>query len=867
MSKERAKQNTMNYKLPSTELLEPLDKTLSHQSHTDEIKRQYQIIEKSLADYRVNGKVTGVTRGPSVTRFKLEPAPFAKIGHFIRQADDIALRLAVPNVRMDTPIPGEAAIGIEVPNRSRDIVTFRELVECEAGRKNPSRLCVGLGKDVEGKAITIDLAKMPHLLIAGNYGSGKSVCVNTLLAGIMYKARPDEVRFILVDPHVGKLTNYNGIPHLMAPVVTDAKGGVSALCWAVGEMERRYKSFADTRVRDIKAYNAQAEEKMPYIVIAIDEMSDLMTVAKADVEDAILRLAQKARACGIHMVLATQRPSVDVITGIVKVNIPSRIAFAVSSLTDSRTILDMGGAEKLLGKGDMLYYPIGANKPSRVQGTFISDEELNNIIDFIKKQEISVEYSDEITNFALSCDRKTEEKRVLADQAHSHPGVDRYKPDWNSRRILRMIIMTFGGGPVGVDTIVAFSHEKAGTIKNVVEPQLMQMGLLKRTPRGRVATKEAYQFLGIPYPEDTAKNTITKKIRESLVTAGIAARLANCVKFPEAIEIEETGNIVVIKLTDKAVGMCGNARNYSNMQNDDAAFEGWALLLYAHYAKEKNYKIELDLTDTAYENIMKAYQIKNPYVYDSDCRHYNRFLYRALRFSQQYKAWFNLAKNLKSCVDVFDYYLTNSVIGFTNNIPNEEKPGKDLFAADKINENDVEGIFADLKWQQNQGAAFCKKYGGTLYRQLPVGLFEGNQTSRKKAVFTGQKSAIDLWSCNGTELNVFELKYNNKITGILTELFFYSNYMRDMFCRGEAINFNCQKLIPNTNGFRGYHHLEKAGFTKVNGYMLYDQDQLHQAITDKVLDVMNKADFSDDLDSVITYGKIKYKITDRTIIV
>ena len=251
MAKKLSK--SMDYILPSTDLLEPLDKTLDHQSHTDEIKRQYQIIEKTLADYRVNGKVTGVTRGPSVTRFKLEPAPFAKVGHFVRQADDIALRLAVPYVRMDMPIPGEAAIGIEVPNRSRDIVTFRELVECEAVRKNPSRLCVGLGKDIEGKVITIDLAKMPHLLIAGNSGSGKSVCVNALLAGIMYKARPDEVRLILVAPHVGKLTNYNGIPHLMAPVITDAKEGVSALCWAEGEMERRYKSFADTRVRDIKA--------------------------------------------------------------------------------------------------------------------------------------------------------------------------------------------------------------------------------------------------------------------------------------------------------------------------------------------------------------------------------------------------------------------------------------------------------------------------------------------------------------------------------------------------------------------------------------------------------------------------------------
>ena len=247
---------------------------------------------------------------------------------------------------------------------------------------------------------------MPHLLIAGTTGSGKSVCVNTLLAGIMYKARPDEVKLILVDPKVVELTNYNGIPHLLVPVVTDAKKAASALHWAVGEMERRYKSFADTRVRDIKAYNAQSEEKMPYIVIVIDEMSDLMMVAKADVEDAILRLAQKARACGIHMVLATQRPSVDVITGIVKANIPSRIAFAVSSLTDSR--------EKLLGKGDMLFYPIGANKPSRVQGAFVSDEELNRVTDFIKQQAIPVKYSEEVTNVVLPSDSQKETRNAAA---------------------------------------------------------------------------------------------------------------------------------------------------------------------------------------------------------------------------------------------------------------------------------------------------------------------------------------------------------------------------------------------------------------------------------------------------------------------
>ncbi|MBO6038792.1 MAG: DNA translocase FtsK, partial [Acidaminococcaceae bacterium] len=370
--KKEPVQKQEEYIFPPLELLNTVKRTNRRQFDSD-VREQCRKLEQTLADFRVNAKVIGVTRGPSVTRYELEPAPGVKVSSVVNLADDIALRLAAPGVRVEAPIPGKAAIGIEAPNITNDMVSFREIVDCEDVRKSSSKLCVGLGKDIEGKVITIDLAKMPHLLVAGTTGSGKSVCVNTLLAGIMYKARPDEVKLILVDPKVVELTNYNGIPHLLVPVVTDAKKAASALHWAVGEMERRYKSFADTRVRDIKAYNAQAEEKMPYIVIVIDEMSDLMMVAKADVEDAILRLAQKARACGIHMVLATQRPSVDVITGIVKANIPSRIAFAVSSLTDSRTILDMGGAEKLLGKGDMLDYPIGANKPSRVQGAFVSD--------------------------------------------------------------------------------------------------------------------------------------------------------------------------------------------------------------------------------------------------------------------------------------------------------------------------------------------------------------------------------------------------------------------------------------------------------------------------------------------------------------
>ena len=393
------------YTLPPLELLNS-PKVSDPASYQRDIMEQCAILEQTLGDFRVRAKVIAVTRGPSVTRFELEPAPGVKVSSVVNLADDIALRLAAPGVRIEAPIPGKSAIGIEAPNTKNDTVCFREVVEDAKVRNTPSKLCIGLGKDISGDIISADLAKMPHLLVAGSTGSGKSVCINTIIAGILYKARPEEVKLILVDPKVVELSNYNGIPHLLTPVVTEPKKAASALHWAVAEMERRYNCFAESHVREINSYNAQAEEKMPFIVIIIDELSDLMMVAKVDVEDAILRLAQKARAAGIHLILATQRPSVDVITGIVKANIPSRIAFAVSSQTDSRTIIDMGGAEKLLGKGDMLFYPIGYNKPVRVQGAFVTDEELNKIVDFIVNQSIPVNYTEEVTEQELECDSK-----------------------------------------------------------------------------------------------------------------------------------------------------------------------------------------------------------------------------------------------------------------------------------------------------------------------------------------------------------------------------------------------------------------------------------------------------------------------------
>ena len=329
------------------------------------------------------------------------------------------MNLAASGVRIEAPIPGKAAVGIEVPNKNVGVVRMRDLVESNRFCSAPSKLTVALGRDISGQVTVADLAKMPHLLIAGSTGSGKSVCINSLIISLLYKATPDEVRFLMVDPKVVELGIYNGIPHLLVPVVTDPRKAAGALGWAVTEMLNRYKMFADNNVRDLASFNrliGDKEEyvrddgvtlkKMPQIVIIIDELADLMMAAPNEVEDSICRLAQMARAAGMHLVIATQRPSVDVITGIVKANIPSRIAFAVSSQTDSRTILDMGGAEKLLGKGDMLFYPIGTNKPVRVQGAFVSDGELNKIVDFIKKQSIPVEYSEEVTQQVLESDTK-----------------------------------------------------------------------------------------------------------------------------------------------------------------------------------------------------------------------------------------------------------------------------------------------------------------------------------------------------------------------------------------------------------------------------------------------------------------------------
>lgn len=376
-------------------------------------------LQKTLYSFGVSAKVENVSVGPAITRYELKPAEGVRVSKIANLADDIALNLAAETIRIEAPIPGKQAVGIEVPNQEREAVHLREVLDSDEFRDNKSKLTIALGKDVAGNIQLADISKMPHVLIAGSTGSGKSVCINTIITSIIYHAKPSEVKFVMVDPKVVELSVYNGIPHLLIPVVTDPRKAAGALAWAVQEMDDRYNKFASKGVRDIKGYNKAIEKeneagKLPQIVIIIDELADLMMVAKNDVEDAICRLAQKARAAGMHLVIATQRPSVDVITGLIKANVPSRIAFAVSSQVDSRTILDSIGAEKLLGKGDMLYFPSGAPKPSRVQGAFVTDDEVEKIVDFVKSNGTAT-YSEDILETIENSNKN--DKEIAQEQA------------------------------------------------------------------------------------------------------------------------------------------------------------------------------------------------------------------------------------------------------------------------------------------------------------------------------------------------------------------------------------------------------------------------------------------------------------------
>ncbi len=395
---------------------------------TEELKANAQKLVDTLQSFGVQTRVTEICRGPAVTRYELQPSAGVKISKITSLSDDIALNLATAGVRIEAPIPNKAAVGIEVPNKTISAVGIKEIIDSSEFSEAKSRLTVAMGKDIAGNITVADLAKMPHLLIAGATGSGKSVCINSIIISLLFKSSPDEVKLLMVDPKVVELGIYNGIPHLLVPVVTDPRKAAGALNWAVSEMLNRYKLFADSGVRDLKGYNRLCQKSdnenlkpMPQIVIIIDELADLMMAAPNEVEDAICRLAQMARAAGMHLVIATQRPSVDVITGVIKANIPSRIAFSVSSQVDSRTILDGSGAEKLLGRGDMLFYPVGMPKPTRVQGCFVSDEEVENVVEFIKNRDNNAEYDQDIID---EIDRQAVPEKNAKNSSHDGGGFD-----------------------------------------------------------------------------------------------------------------------------------------------------------------------------------------------------------------------------------------------------------------------------------------------------------------------------------------------------------------------------------------------------------------------------------------------------------
>ena len=448
-------------------------------------------LQKTLYSFGVSAKVENVSVGPAITRYELKPAEGVRVSKIANLADDIALSLAAETIRIEAPIPGKQAVGIEVPNKENEIVPLRDIIDSDSFKNHKSKLAFALGKDVAGEEVVADIAKMPHVLIAGATGSGKSVCINTLITSIIYKAKPSEVKLVMVDPKVVELSVYNGIPHLLIPVVTDPKKAAGALAWAVQEMVNRYSLFASKNVRDIKGYNQALEEegegqKLPQIVIIIDELSDLMMVSPKDVEDAICRLAQMARAAGMHLVIATQRPSVDVITGIIKANIPSRISFAVSSQVDSRTILDMAGAEKLLGKGDMLFYPSGAPKPTRIQGAFISDKEVEKIVDFVKNNG-EASYNDEIL--------KQIENANSTDKEIDAQGDEDDTTDPLLMEAIDVVVETGQASTSFIQRRFKVGYARAGRIIDQMEERGVISGFQGSKPREVLMSKERWEEL------------------------------------------------------------------------------------------------------------------------------------------------------------------------------------------------------------------------------------------------------------------------------------------------------------------------------------------------------------------------------------
>lgn len=480
-----------NYEFPPVQLLSEAEKKInkgSKKAVTDTATK----LQKTLYSFGVSAKVENVSVGPAITRYELKPAEGVRVSKIANLADDIALNLAAESIRIEAPIPGKQAVGIEIPNKENETVHLREIIEDNSFISHKSKLAFALGKDVAGQAVVTDISKMPHVLIAGATGSGKSVCINTLITSIIYKAKPSEVKLLMVDPKVVELSVYNGIPHLLIPVVTDPKKAAGALAWAVQEMENRYQVFASKGVRDIKGYNELMKKEtensiLPQIVIIIDELADLMMVSPKDVEDSICRLAQKARAAGMHLVIATQRPSVDVITGIIKANIPSRISFAVSSQVDSRTILDMAGAEKLLGKGDMLFYPSGAPKPTRVQGAFISDQEVEKIVDFVKSNG-EVTYNEDIIEQIENANKT--EKELEAEQTADDDGADPLLME-----AIDTVVDTRQASTSFIQRRFKVGYARAGRIIDQMEERGIISGYQGSKPREVLMSKEKWQEL------------------------------------------------------------------------------------------------------------------------------------------------------------------------------------------------------------------------------------------------------------------------------------------------------------------------------------------------------------------------------------
>lgn len=454
-------------------------------------------ITKTLYSFGVSAKVENVSVGPAITRYELKPAEGVRVSKIANLADDIALNLAAESIRIEAPIPGKQAVGIEIPNKENEIVHFREVIESNAFKDHKSKLAFGLGKDVAGEPVVTDIAKMPHVLIAGATGSGKSVCINTLISSIIYKSKPSEVKLLMVDPKVVELSVYNGIPHLLIPVVTDPKKQQEHLHGLYKKWKTVIK-FCKKGVRDIKGYNEVSKQEeggvLPQIVIIIDELADLMMVASKDVEDSICRLAQKARAAGMHLVIATQRPSVDVITGIIKANIPSRISFAVSSQIDSRTILDMVGAEKLLGKGDMLFYPAGATKPTRIQGAFVSDKEVERIVDFIKSNG-EVKYNEDIIEQIENANKT--EKDLEAEQADDD-GTDPLLME-----AIDTVVDTRQASTSFIQRRFKVGYARAGRIIDQMEERGVISGYQGSKPREVLMSKERWQELKMATTENT----------------------------------------------------------------------------------------------------------------------------------------------------------------------------------------------------------------------------------------------------------------------------------------------------------------------------------------------------------------------------